>query len=306
MPRRRRQRFFVSRSMTSRHGVGSFMPPFRRASFASSTWSSVVLIVKTFVPGWTRAAVPVGDPNAARIPSEIRSAPAPVAILFSRSTLCGYTRSLRWYAFPAFFAMYRFAEIRAASRAMCRIWHCSSATRWIVTGNFVRRSPISNWLIRICGTPPMYSFRVYAWPRISRYMLAGLRVIVSGPARKLGGYLTLRGASDSVRPPRPTSPVSQSARGTVKYPQGDASAGWASWGESVDNADLGTAAPAVAFALFDDGHERLHEDIRRIVRTAKELALHLKGRKVPTRVVERGRKAADLAGSHLCNLALVE
>ena len=74
----------------------------------------------------------------------------------------------------------------------------------------------------------------------------------------------------------------------------------------MDNADLGTAAPAVAFALFDDGHERLHEDIRRIVRTAKELALHLKGRKVPTRVVERGRKAADLAGSHLCNLALVE
>src|SRR2546430_9249286 len=54
--------------------------------------------------------LPTGAPNAARMPSEMRSAPAPVAILFSRSTLCGYRRSLRWYAFPAFFAMYRFAR----------------------------------------------------------------------------------------------------------------------------------------------------------------------------------------------------
>src|SRR3990170_7974916 len=218
MPRRRRQRFFVSRSMTSRHGVGSFMPPFRRASFASSTWSSVVLIVKTFVPGWTRAAVPVGEPNAARIPSEIRSAPAPVAILFSRSTLCGYTRSLRWYAFPAFFAMYRFAEIRAASRAMCRIWHCSSATRWIVTGNFVRRSPISNWLIRICGTPPMYSFRVYAWPRISRYMLAGLRVMAGG-ARRRGLYIILRDLPRARPPPGKGLSAGRSVAGPVHDPR---------------------------------------------------------------------------------------
>src|SRR3989475_3121144 len=181
---------FFSRSISSRQGVGNFTPPFRRASFASSTWSSVVEIVKTFMPGFTRAAVPTGAPNAARMPSEMRSAPAPVAILFSRSTLCGYRRSLRWYAFPAFFAMYRFAEIRAASRAMCRIWHASAATRWIFTGNFVRGSPISNWLIRIPGTPPMYSLRAYAWPRISRYMLPGLRVI-SGGARSGGRYLTL-------------------------------------------------------------------------------------------------------------------
>src|SRR3989442_3570569 len=182
--------FFFSRSISSRQGVGNFTPPFRRASFASSTWSSVVEIVKTFMPGFTRAAVPTGAPNAARMPSEMRSAPAPVAILFSRSTLCGYRRSLRWYAFPAFFAMYRFAEIRAASRAMCRIWHASAATRWIFTGNFVRGSPMSNWLIRICGTPPMYSLRAYAWPRISRYMLPGLRVI-SGGARSGERYLTL-------------------------------------------------------------------------------------------------------------------
>src|SRR5437899_10884021 len=76
--------------------------------------------------------------------------------------------------------MYRFAEIRAASRAMCRIWHASAATRWIFTGNFVRGSPMSNWLIRIPGTPPMYSLRADAGPRISRYMLPGLLVIVGG------------------------------------------------------------------------------------------------------------------------------
>src|SRR5205807_2244479 len=95
--------FCFSRSISIRHGVGSFTPPLRSASFASSTCSSVVEIVKIFTPGCTRAAVPTAPPKAARIPSEMRSAPAPVAILFSRSTLCGYTRSLRWYAFPAFF-----------------------------------------------------------------------------------------------------------------------------------------------------------------------------------------------------------
>lgn len=102
---------------------------------------------------------------------------------------------MRWYAFPAFFAMYRFALIRAASRAMWRIWPCSRATRWIWTGNLVLGSPISNWLIRRPGTPPMNSFRVYACPRISRYMLAGLRVIAE-PRRREGRYLTLRGARE--------------------------------------------------------------------------------------------------------------
>src|SRR3989442_4395029 len=74
---------------------------------------------------------------------------------------------------------------------MCRIWHCSFATRWILTGKVAGKSPMSDWLIRIPGTPPMYSLRAYAWPRISRYMLPGLRVIVSGCARKGGRYLTL-------------------------------------------------------------------------------------------------------------------
>jgi len=67
------------------------------------------------------------------------------------------------------------------------------------------------------------------------------------------------------------------------------------------------SAPDAGRPAIDDGHERLHEDIRRIARTTRELALHLKGRGLPSRsYVDRARRAADLAESHLCNLALVE
>ncbi len=41
-----------------------------------------------------RAAVPTGTPNAWRIPSETRSAPAPVACLFSRMIWWGNLRRL--------------------------------------------------------------------------------------------------------------------------------------------------------------------------------------------------------------------
>src|SRR3989304_683906 len=87
--------------------------------------------------------------------------------------------------------------MRADSSAWSRIRHGSVATRWTATGNFVLRSPISNWDNREAGMPPMYSLRVYD-PRICwRNMRAGLRVIVSELLRETAAYITV---------PSPTRP----------------------------------------------------------------------------------------------------
>jgi len=112
---------FFSRSISIRQGVGSFTPPLRSASFR------VVHVVlgrrdreDLHAGMYARGGTDGGAERGAHAFGDaVRASPG--GDLVSRSTLCGYSRSLRWYAFPAFFTIYRFAEMRAASRAMWRI-----------------------------------------------------------------------------------------------------------------------------------------------------------------------------------------
>src|SRR3990170_1399736 len=115
----------------------------------------------------------------------------------------------------------------ADSSAWSRIKHGSVATRWTATGNFVLRSPMSNWDSREPGMPPMYSLRVYD-PRICwRNMRAGLRVIVSESVRETPSYLTVPSCA------RPAAGIPLSGGLPVSASRGD-TYGWKDEVESSD------------------------------------------------------------------------
>ena len=100
-------------------------------TFDSDAWD----VVNTVSPLGMRAAVPTTFPNDWRIPSETRSAPAPVACLFSRMTWCGNLRRIILYCFsPACLSMRRLADRRADSSDPWRICTSSSTFRLIWTG----------------------------------------------------------------------------------------------------------------------------------------------------------------------------
>ena len=69
--------------------------------------------------------------------------------------------------------MYLFAAIRAASSAVCLIWHPSLTTRLKTMGNSIFLFPITNCWILGAGMPPVYSLRVNACPLTWRYILFG-------------------------------------------------------------------------------------------------------------------------------------
>ncbi len=81
-----REAAVLSSSISTRVGVGSFMLALLNASLATSRCSFFTQTVMIFCPGLTLAAVPTGFPKAILIPFDIRSAPAPTAILCSLNT----------------------------------------------------------------------------------------------------------------------------------------------------------------------------------------------------------------------------
>jgi len=65
--------------------------------------------------------------------------------LFSRRTWWGETRTLKWkFDLPTSFIKRRLVVIRAASSALCRIWHASSTNQANFGREFLREVSHSN------------------------------------------------------------------------------------------------------------------------------------------------------------------
>jgi len=132
----------------------------RSASIAVARCESRVRTLSRIWPMLTRATVPLGLPQAPRMPVCRRSAPAQDNILLIRMTWNGCTRTRRWNAsLPAILVMYLLAQIRRASRASDEICSYSFDTRWqqkgkSSTGAFLR--PRSKIRILGSGTPRLY------------------------------------------------------------------------------------------------------------------------------------------------------
>lgn len=108
-------------------------------------------------PMLTRATVPLGLPQAPRIPVCSLSAPAHDNILLIRTTWKGWARTRRWKpSLPVCLTRYLLAQIRAASRASELSCSYSLETRWMQRGKsstFARFRPRSKMRILGSGTP---------------------------------------------------------------------------------------------------------------------------------------------------------
>ena len=84
-------------------------------------------------PILTRAALPMGLPQAPLIPVYKRSAPAQESILLILRQCQGWTRHLMWkLSLPTFFVRYLLTEILQASRASDEIYSFSSEIKWTI------------------------------------------------------------------------------------------------------------------------------------------------------------------------------
>ena len=116
--------------------------------------------VRTLMMIWpmlTRATVPLGLPQAPRIPVCSLSAPAQDNILLIRTTWNGWARTRRWKpSLPVCLTRYLLAQIRAASRASELSCSYSLETRWMHRGKsstLARLRPRSKMRILGSGTP---------------------------------------------------------------------------------------------------------------------------------------------------------
>lgn len=116
--------------------------------------------VRTLMMIWpmlTRATVPLGLPQAPRIPVCSLSAPAHDNILLMRTTWKGWARTRRWKpSLPECLTRYLLAQIRAASRASELSCSYSLETRWMQRGKsstLARLRPRSKMRILGSGTP---------------------------------------------------------------------------------------------------------------------------------------------------------
>lgn len=117
----------------------------------------------------TRATVPLGLPQAPRIPVCSLSAPAHDNILLMRTTWYGWARTRRWKpSLPAILTRYLLAQIRAASRASELSCSNSFDTMWMHRGKsstVARLRPRSKMRILGSGTPRLNRDLGYGWRR---------------------------------------------------------------------------------------------------------------------------------------------
>ncbi len=87
------------------------------------------------------------------------------------------------------------AAMRPASSAVCLTCTLFCTLRVRVTGKSPLLLPMTNWLILLLGTPPMYLRRVYACPLTCLYIDAGFLTMIP-PGVSLNGASSLREPAD--------------------------------------------------------------------------------------------------------------